>query len=271
MLYNPPVGATDPNASYIQGDASLGIQGSKPPAIGFESVQREIVNVIAAAGFTPSNSDLTQLMKSIQRGLTNIGGDTGTANAALAVFSPAVTGMIAGMRFWVLKTTNTNTGAMTFNGLALKWADGTQLAAGDWPASTFAHLVYNGSSFNLLSVAGPTVFERKSTWSIASNGYQKFGSSGLILQWGANNFPTSAGPTATKAVTFPIAFPASVFAVIGSAGGGSNSTNGSLPAFGAQSLSTSGFTAVADNLSGGELNMWPINQVVPFTWVALGN
>jgi hypothetical protein len=65
MLYNPPVGAIDPNASYIQGDASLGIQGSKPPAIGFESVQREIVKVITAGGLTPSNSDLTQLLQAL--------------------------------------------------------------------------------------------------------------------------------------------------------------------------------------------------------------
>jgi hypothetical protein len=66
MKYNAPTDATDPNASYVQGNASLGISGSKPPAIGFEGAQREIVNAITAAGLTPTNSDMTQLAQAIR-------------------------------------------------------------------------------------------------------------------------------------------------------------------------------------------------------------
>jgi hypothetical protein len=90
------------------------------------------------------------------RGLTNVGYDTGTANAAVVTFT------LAGMRFWIKKYTSANTGAMTLNGVALNWADGSALVAGDWPASVFAEVIYNGATYGLLSVMGPSVFSRKS-------------------------------------------------------------------------------------------------------------
>jgi hypothetical protein len=78
MLYNQPGDQpSNPSAPYVDGNPSAGIQGSIVPAAGVEFDQREIVAVIQWAfdhGFrdyagalcaTPSNSDLTQLLKAI--------------------------------------------------------------------------------------------------------------------------------------------------------------------------------------------------------------
>ena len=61
MKYVPPLGATDPNASYQDGNPEAGILGSIVPAAAIERPQREILNVLTAAGLTPSDTDLTQL------------------------------------------------------------------------------------------------------------------------------------------------------------------------------------------------------------------
>lgn len=72
MLYNPPIGGAS-NDPYIDANPSLGIEGSAVPAAAIEFAQREIVNVITAAGLTPSNGDLTQLRQAIAQ-MINAGG-----------------------------------------------------------------------------------------------------------------------------------------------------------------------------------------------------
>lgn len=54
MKYNPPVGSTDPNASYVDKNVPGAVRGSAVPAPAIEFPQREIVDVIAKAGLTPS-------------------------------------------------------------------------------------------------------------------------------------------------------------------------------------------------------------------------
>ncbi len=70
MLYNPPTGgaANDP---YVGKNVAAGIQGSKVPPGAVEFPQREIMSVISAAisaglQITPTNTDLTQLLQSIE-------------------------------------------------------------------------------------------------------------------------------------------------------------------------------------------------------------
>ena len=66
MKYNQPYGITDPNAAYINGNPTTGTMGSIPPAASIEYPQREIVALIAAAGLTPDNADLAQVLKAIK-------------------------------------------------------------------------------------------------------------------------------------------------------------------------------------------------------------
>jgi hypothetical protein len=64
MDYNPPIGAAA-DASYVDGNPALGIEGSPVPAAALEHPQREIVAVIEAAGLSPDGADLTQLHQAI--------------------------------------------------------------------------------------------------------------------------------------------------------------------------------------------------------------
>ena len=64
MKYNQPFDqSSSPNAPYVDGNPSAGIQGSIVPAASIEFPQREIVNAIAAAGLLPDNGDLSQLLE----------------------------------------------------------------------------------------------------------------------------------------------------------------------------------------------------------------
>ena len=67
MEYKAPLDATDPNAPYHNGQPDAGIEGSAVPAEAIEPPQREIVNVITAAGMTPSGDDTTQLAQAIAK------------------------------------------------------------------------------------------------------------------------------------------------------------------------------------------------------------
>lgn len=65
MQYAAPFGQPNPDASYVNGSPGAGIEGSIPPAPAIEAPQREIVNVIVAAGLTPDADDNTQLLQAL--------------------------------------------------------------------------------------------------------------------------------------------------------------------------------------------------------------
>ena len=67
MKYNAPFGAANPDAAYINGNPSIGLAGSIPPAESIEYPQREIVKAIIDAGMVPANDDLGQLSKAIRQ------------------------------------------------------------------------------------------------------------------------------------------------------------------------------------------------------------
>jgi hypothetical protein len=190
----------------------------------------------------------------IQRGLTNVGYDTGTANAASVTFSPAPAELVAGMRFWIKKYTSANTGAMTLNGVALNWADGSALVAGDWPASVFAEVIYNGATYGLLSVMGPSVFSRKSAtivpftssttftvpagiytikriqcWGAGGGGGGSFGAGGAGSGAGAGGYDEAVNVAVTPGSSITVAIGAG-----GTAGAGTptNGGNGGTSTFG---------------------------------------
>lgn len=79
MDYNAPLNTTpteiNPRPAYFDGDVQTGQEGSYPPGRSIEFPQREILAVIEAAGLTPSNSDLTQLLQAIQTIAAGVGGD----------------------------------------------------------------------------------------------------------------------------------------------------------------------------------------------------
>lgn len=66
MQYVPPVGGAD-NDPYIDGNPSSGVEGSAVPAAAIEHPMREIEAVIVAAGLTPDESQLDQLLRAITK------------------------------------------------------------------------------------------------------------------------------------------------------------------------------------------------------------
>jgi hypothetical protein len=113
------------NGKFINEDVIGGSPGSLIPATWGNGVTDEILNVIQSAGLQPSETDVTQLLRAIQKtsqaGEEKYALDTGGANVYMANYTPAITALKDGL---ALRFTarNANTGASTFapNGLLAK-------------------------------------------------------------------------------------------------------------------------------------------------------
>ena len=88
------------------------------PAYAWNAMQDEIMNVILGAGLTPNRNSWNQLLTAIQTMLqgstTNVGVDTGAANAYVVAFTPALPAPVPWVPFWI-KIAHANTTASTLN------------------------------------------------------------------------------------------------------------------------------------------------------------
>jgi hypothetical protein len=163
MKYQPPFvyGATpgapgifnaDPNASYVNGDPALGIEGSYFPGQSIEHAQREIVAALASSGITPDHLVLTQLSEAMARYASGgvFGIDSGAVNAmvvsAALTFTPPKA-LFRGMRV-IVRPAVTNTGAATANAFTLGVKsvlryDGSALVAGDLVSGRAVDMEYD--------------------------------------------------------------------------------------------------------------------------------
>lgn len=152
MKYNQPFGIAEVDAPYINGNPSTGTAGSIPPAESIEYPQREIANIVADAGYTPSNSDLHQLAKAVQSGSLVYAVDAGTVNAVAITVTPTPV-LKAGMCFLV-KISNTNTGASVINVNAIGaknvvHMDGSAIERFELLTGALALFAFDGTSFQL--------------------------------------------------------------------------------------------------------------------------
>jgi hypothetical protein len=159
MQYNQPFDQpSNPNASYTNGNPSTGTLGSIPPAASIEYPQREIVNFITDSGIIPTNNDLHQTSKSVQSGAVQFAFDTGTANAMVGAFTPAITSLTPGLTVRVKKGPNPNSGPTTFDAgtgaNAVHRANGAALNPNDLPASTAAEMTWDGSAWQISNFQG---------------------------------------------------------------------------------------------------------------------
>jgi hypothetical protein len=162
MRYNPPYGSPGPNPPgdpYINGNPSTGQQGSIPPAESIEYPQREIVEIIADAGFTPSNSDLKQLARALQTGKLLYGLDTGSTNSMSITLVPAPLAYYEGMRVNV-KVNNDITDATVLNVNALGaksvvGANGAALTSNMFFKNDILSAVYDGTKFQVSNPKTP--------------------------------------------------------------------------------------------------------------------
>lgn len=69
MKYVEPLNSAsypEREGSYVNANPATGVKGSTVPGEALEHPQREILNVIEAAGLTPNGADLTQLLQALR-------------------------------------------------------------------------------------------------------------------------------------------------------------------------------------------------------------
>jgi hypothetical protein len=81
----------------------------------------ELINIVEAAGLTPSKTTYNQVLSAIrilmQQAVTNVGVDTGSANEYVVAFTPALSAPIPWVPFWfTVKTANTTTSTLNATG-----------------------------------------------------------------------------------------------------------------------------------------------------------
>lgn len=159
MRYVPPYGRESEGdaAQYVNGDPSIGRQGSIPPANAFEHPMREIVGVIEKSKMTALATDLLQLPKSVRSQRLNYADDTGSQNAVSVAFDPPLTAYTIGLPLHV-KIKTTNSGASTINAgagtTAIRRMNGADVGAGDLPGGGVVFLVFDGTYFQLVNFSG---------------------------------------------------------------------------------------------------------------------
>jgi hypothetical protein len=145
----------------VNGNPSLGIAGSIPPASAFEFPMREIVNLITKGGHVPDDGDLYQLTRSTRRALFSWATDTGSANSLSTALDPPLISYEQGLEVRILVAAdNTSACTIRINGLSTQQIikkDGSTLVPGDLKRGGVAVMVYDGANFQLVSgAAGST-------------------------------------------------------------------------------------------------------------------
>jgi len=157
MRYVPPWGTTDPNAPYVNGDPTIGRQGSIPPAAMMEHPQREIVALIEKSGFTPSETNLQQLAEATRSQRINYAIDTGSQNNLVVAFDPPLTEYTQGLTLRV-RVRQTNNDRCSINAGAgarsIRKMNGAEVGDGELPAGCIATLVFDGAVFQLSNFGG---------------------------------------------------------------------------------------------------------------------
>ncbi len=163
MKYQPPFG-TDPlgNAGYVNGNPQLGLQGSIPPAASIEFPQREIVNLISSSNLLPDDGDLFQLTKGTRSQWMNFANDTGSVNALVVAFVPALTAYTVGLplRIRVLHdnlvdATHTSMTLDAGAGAApVRKMDGSSPANAEIRAGAVIEVTWDGTAWQLVNFGG---------------------------------------------------------------------------------------------------------------------
>lgn len=165
--------------------APTGSQVIPPPDPGFTAMWTVLVNngqttissvAIAQSANAPFISPkLTQVPPAIQAQKDNFAVDVSGSGApnAMSIVLPSFTPNppVQGLTLRIQKSAFKNTASPTltiFNATTnvfstpqnIAWADGSALQPGDWPGGAIGQITYNGSSWELYTIAGPTIFAR---------------------------------------------------------------------------------------------------------------
>nr|WP_213993728.1 hypothetical protein [Sodalis sp. dw_96] len=263
----------DSDGEFTDGNVAGGVSPTILPAGWFNTIQRELVNILSGGGLTPVPANDAQIVAAIQSivqsGKTLYAADTGSANAYKAAYMPAVTTLTDGMVL-SFKAQNTNTGASTFspNGLTaypILSAVGA-LSGGEIAGNSIINVTWfaGWSSWAMTSNPGgkqipgrlaavqritasgtysPTALTSKIRVYViggggAGGGTTSTSSTQIASGWGGNG--GSYGDTGL--ITIPIGFTASVTIGAGGVGSlGANGGSGGATSFGSYISAPGGF------------------------------
>ncbi len=205
---------------------------------------QQVRRLIRFSGVTLNNANddmlTTAVQYVVQNGQTVYVTDSGTANAVVIAPSPTPTGYPVGMELNVLKGANQNTGAMTVNGAAVTWPDGSALTYGAWPANTPGKIIktvagwalFGGSRsgaliarriFTTTQTYTPTAGTNKVRVTVGGAGGAGGGSDAMSASQFAAGGGGGAGEVATQEYTSGFS---GVTMTIGAAGTGSSGASG---------------------------------------------
>lgn len=194
MQYNQPFGGNI-DASYIDGVPPFGIEGSVIPAAAIELTQREIVNLILKSQLSPTNSDSTQLSRSVQIDKVNWAVDTGTVNHIVVDLDPVPATLVQGLKVWTLvKFTNTGSTDVLCNGILkpLLTQGLVNLPTGVIVANGIAIIVYDGTQWQLMLGTAATGGPAGATGATGAAGIQ--GTQGIQGLQGIQGVKGDTGP-----------------------------------------------------------------------------
>lgn len=140
-------------------------------------IESELIDVVTTlGGYTPSEADLTQVRKSILRGMRTgtFVADTGTANAVVLAPQPTVVAYVEGLSFTIRKMAANNTGSVTINvsglgAVPLVDVTGQQLAANELLSGDVFSVTMTGGTFKLQKFANSATTTRRGLVELATD------------------------------------------------------------------------------------------------------
>jgi len=161
MKYWGPLNSTggiNGNDSYVNGNPSIGVQGSIPSFHGFEQTLRELQNLVIDGGYTPDPTiNGSQVAQSVQSGKVIYGVDTGSADAMVSTLTPNPGLYMTGLTVRILKTSSTNlttTPTLSLNGMGAQFIrrrNGLPVAKGDLVPNGLYEFAYDGTQFRTMA------------------------------------------------------------------------------------------------------------------------
>lgn len=245
-----PPASPGPPGFFTGGNPGGGLPATVPGYEWFNGVQEELIGVLTRAGLTPSAADVTQLRQALDR-LTGGGLRAVAANVTLTADDAGLVLVDAagGSRTVTLPAANACAGRPIM--LRLVRVDSTgansvtiQRAGSDTIDGAASITLALGERLTLVSDGSSAwrIIGGRHTQSLAAAGWVRL-PNGLIMQWARVSIPGVGGAN----WTYPIAFPAAVYGVFGTA-----VTTGALPAEAVVVTPNPSLTAAnVDFLSGG--------------------
>jgi hypothetical protein len=157
MRYVQPYGDSDPDGPYVNGDPTIGQEGSIPPAAAIEHPMREIVALITKSNIRPDAENLEQLTEGVRSQSLNYADDTGTPDQLLVAYDPPITEYTRGLVLRV-RVRHNNTGPASINAGAgsrpIRKMNGADVGERELSNGALVTLVYDGTVFQLSNFGG---------------------------------------------------------------------------------------------------------------------